>query len=369
MFSHQRVARALWRLSRSPLRQRQDSLIPGEPRAGAAGRSRRDLRRAAALIIVPLALMLWLLPLEGDYAFLVLLPIVTVAALTLGPAPAGALATVASVAAADYFFLEPIHEFGLTADDYPSLAVYLMACAIVCYLAHRLQRARQASAPQIARDIRAAEERQRRQIARELHDDLSQTLAAARIRLGGLCGAAQDEVRGEARKVAALIDLAVLATRTLTSRLAPPALGDRDLAPALAGLVDEVAQSFGLRVTIRHDGRATGLRPDQRAALYQAARELLINVAKHAGTRAARIDLRCRAGQVRLAVADGGIGLDAARMRGPGLGLAIVRERVLAIGGRLRLRSTPGRAPLRVTVRVIARPSRPCKARNTLARP
>ncbi len=356
MFSHQRVARALWRLSRSPLRQRQDSLIPGEPRAGAAGRSRRDLRRAAALIIVPLALMLWLLPLEGDYAFLVLLPIVTVAALTLGPA-AGALATVASVAAADYFFLEPIHEFGLTADDYPSLAVYLMACAIVCYLAHRLQRARQASAPQIARDIRAAEERQRRQIARELHDDLSQTLAAARIRLGGLCGAAQDEVRGEARKVAALIDLAVLATRTLTSRLAPPALGDRDLAPALAGLVDEVAQSFGLRVTIRHDGRATGLRPDQRAALYQAARELLINVAKHAGTRAARIDLRCRAGQVRLAVADGGIGLDAARMRGPGLGLAIVRERVLAIGGRLRLRSTPGRGTIALlTVRVTAPP-------------
>ncbi len=318
-----------------------------------AGGFRSEYLFAVVLVVVPLSLSLWLLPLQGGYAYLILLPLVTVAAVFLGPG-AGALATSASVAAADYFFLAPIHEFGIEPGQYPALSVYLLGCAVICYLAHRLRRAERQPATGLAARgrMRGAEERQRRQIAQDLHDDLGQTLAAARIRLGGLCNCPDDEVRREARKVSALVDQAVLSTRTMVRRLAPPSTGDLELAPALVQLVREMDHTFGLRISLQHDGHPTGLSPVTRTVLYRAARELLINAAKHSGAQAARIEVRRRARHVLLAVADGGNGFD--QQAKGGLGLAIVRERMQSVGGRLRLRSRPGRGTLALLIAPLA---------------
>ena len=136
----------------------------------------------------------------------------------------------------------------------------------------------------LAADLEAAEDRERRQIARDLHDDLGQTLAAARIRLAALCDDARGDVRARATEVGALIDQANNAIRSLAAQLAPAVLHELGLVAALEWLSEEIERTFQLSVTIADDGRDKPLSQEARSILYRAVRELLINVAKHAQT-------------------------------------------------------------------------------------
>lgn len=197
----------------------------------------------------------------------------------------------------------------------------------------------------LASDLEAVEERERRQIARDLHDDLGQVLAAARIRLAGLCSSDHAEVRATADAVGALIDQASESTRSLAAQLAPAVLHELGLFPALEWLGEEIERSFGLKVTTTDDGRPKPLSHDVRAILYRAVRELLINVAKHAHTDAARVETLLQQACIVIRVSDAGIGYDASASVASthrGLGLISVRERLALIGGSAQVLSTPG---------------------------
>lgn len=197
----------------------------------------------------------------------------------------------------------------------------------------------------LASDLEAAEDRERRQIARDLHDDLGQTLAAARIRLAALCDDARNDVQSKAREVGTLIDQASASIRSLASQLAPAVLNELGITAALDWLGDEIARTFGLDVTVTDDGVPKPLSQDARSIVYRAVRELLINVAKHAGTRSATVESECIDGVVCVRVCDQGKGYDAERVvTGPqrGLGLISVRERLSLIGGRIEIHTAPG---------------------------
>ncbi len=203
----------------------------------------------------------------------------------------------------------------------------------------------------LASDLEAAEERERRQIAHDLHDDLGQTLAAARIRLSALCIDGREEVRGRANEVGLLIDRANSAIRSLASQLAPDVLHELGLSAALDWLGEEIERTFGLKVGVVDDGLPKPLSHETRSILYRAVRELLINVAKHAGTGRAAVECRCTAKQVIVTVSDEGVGYDA---KSPGagsargLGLINVRERLSLIGGTAEFRSTHGQGTVAV---------------------
>jgi signal transduction histidine kinase len=197
----------------------------------------------------------------------------------------------------------------------------------------------------LAADLEATEDRERRQIAHDLHDDLGQTLAAARIRLAKLCGDPSSGVRDTANEVGILIDRASGAIRSLAAQLAPDVLHELGLAPALDWLAEETERTFGLKVNIIDDGQAKPLAQEARAILYRAVRELLINVAKHAQTDSAIVESECREDRVVIRVSDSGVGYDAAVVfDGPrrGLGLISLHERLSFIGGTAEVRSTPG---------------------------
>jgi light-regulated signal transduction histidine kinase (bacteriophytochrome) len=207
----------------------------------------------------------------------------------------------------------------------------------------------------LAGELEAAEDRERRQIARDLHDDLGQTLAAARIRLASLCVDERTEVRTTALGVGELIDRANDAIRSLAAQLAPDVLHELGISPALEWLGEEVERTFGLRVIVRDDGRPKPLAPDVRSILYRAVRELLINVAKHAHTDAATVDAHNRGGRMVVTVSDAGAGFDVAATAGTprrGLGIVSVRERLALIGGGVEIRSAPGAG----TVAVVSLP-------------
>jgi light-regulated signal transduction histidine kinase (bacteriophytochrome) len=196
----------------------------------------------------------------------------------------------------------------------------------------------------LAADLEAVEDRERRQIARDLHDDLGQILAAARIRLAALCQNETAEVSATATAVDALIARANTAIRSLAAQLAPGVLHELGLLPALEWLGEEIEETFGIKVTLRDDGRPKPLAQATRSILYRAVRELLINVAKHAQTDAAVVETACTADRVVVKVSDPGIGYDPAVLQNSrrGLGLISLRERLSYIGGTVDLRSTPG---------------------------
>lgn len=194
----------------------------------------------------------------------------------------------------------------------------------------------------LASELEAVEDRERRQIARDLHDDLGQTLAAARIRLASLCNDKRADVRKLAQEIDMLVDKANQSTRSLAAQLAPAVLYELGLIPALDSLGEEISRTYGLKVAVTDDGQAKPLSQEARSILYRAVRELLINVAKHARTDAASVDTRVESGRIVVDVADGGAGFDPSAPPHTGLGLFSVRERLFLIGGTADVRSAPG---------------------------
>ena len=209
----------------------------------------------------------------------------------------------------------------------------------------------------LASDLEAAEERERRQIARDLHDDLGQLLAAARIRLAGLCSDSRGEVRSIASQVDVLIERASASTRSLAAQLAPAVLHELGFVPALEWLAEEVERTFGLKVTTIDDGAPKPLSHEVRAILYRVVRELLINAAKHARSDGATVESESVDRGLVVRVSDHGIGYDAAKVLVPpyrGLGLVTIRERLSHIGATLEIRSAPGRGTVAIVTAPVA---------------
>jgi light-regulated signal transduction histidine kinase (bacteriophytochrome) len=194
----------------------------------------------------------------------------------------------------------------------------------------------------LASQLEAAEDRERQKIARDLHDDLGQTLAAAQIRLAALCNDESGAVRAKANEVGALIESANQAIRSLAAQLAPAVLHELGLNAALEWLSEQIERTFGLKVSVIDDGHAKPLSQEARSILYRAIRELLINVAKHAQTDSAIVECERQGQSILVRVSDSGIGYDAAAQEAlpqRGFGLMTIQERLSSIGGAAHIRS------------------------------
>ncbi len=218
-------------------------------------------------------------------------------------------------------------------------------------------RERTAQLRALAGELSLAEERERRSLAQDLHDDLGQVLAIVKHKLTALHGRSRSAgAAAELKSIEALIDQANKSMRTLAFQLSPPVLQTLGLVPALEWLAEEIERNFGLKVNLSDDGASKPLDESARTTLFRAVRELLINVAKHAKASAAEITCLCSENRLTLAVSDDGSGFDYAQtLAAPpgvaGLGLMSVRERVDFIGGEMHVDSSPGAG---TTVTIIA---------------
>lgn len=205
----------------------------------------------------------------------------------------------------------------------------------------------------LASQLAMAEQRARHRLATELHDYLAQLLALGRIKLGHarrLLGAVPTGAE-PLRELQDILDRALAYTRTVMAELSPPVLHDLGLAAGLEWLGQQMAR-HGLTVTVTSEPEATELATrateDLRVMLFQSARELLMNVVKHAGVRAAGLALkREQSDRLVISVRDEGKGFDPAGLdRRPGgadqFGLFSLRERFEAVGGRMEVESAPG---------------------------
>jgi len=200
----------------------------------------------------------------------------------------------------------------------------------------------------LSRRLVEVQEEERRHLARELHDEIGQALTAIGIGLQAAKKAGVDAVASYLDDCIGVVDGAIRQVRHLSLDLRPPMLDDLGLVATLRWYVDRQAQRAGYRGRFISGAAEIRLDPAIATAAFRVAQEALTNVARHAGARSVRVSVRCRDGSLRLVVRDNGVGFDTAAAlrhggRGAGLGLLGMRERAVLLGGRIDVRSLPGR--------------------------
>ena len=194
-----------------------------------------------------------------------------------------------------------------------------------------------------------AQEAERRLLAREMHDDLTQRLAVLAIEAGkleqelDLSGTAPGRLRDMKEQLIKLSE----DVHTLSRQLHPSILDDLGLVDALRSECSSFSQREGIAVRCTLEPAPANLPTDIALCLYRIAQEGLRNIAKHADVKEATISLASTEEGILLSVEDEGFGFDPAQFHGkPGLGLVSMEERARLIGGDFSLRSKPGKGTL-----------------------
>ena len=202
----------------------------------------------------------------------------------------------------------------------------------------------------LASQLNLTEQRERRRLAGDLHDYLAQLLALIRIKLGQALQRLNDrapEVRSALTEMDALLQQSLQYARTLMAQLSPSVLQDLGLIPAIHWLAEQMVQQ-GLTVDVRVlTDEQPGFSEHQSDLLFQALRELLTNVVKHAGVPSAVVTVNKQDRDTWLiAVQDSGAGFDLNAVQylpsGEHFGLFSIQERMEAMSGWCRIHSRPG---------------------------
>jgi two-component system, NarL family, sensor histidine kinase UhpB len=200
----------------------------------------------------------------------------------------------------------------------------------------RLESARR----EAARTALAAQEAERLRVARELHDEIGQTLTAVTIQAERAAESDPDEAAAELRRVADAVRESLDEVRRIARELRPEALDDLGLVNALIALSNRVGAQDGPVVKRELQANLPALSPDVELVIYRVAQESLTNALRHSGAGSATISLTAEAGTLTLTVTDDGKGMPPHLPSGTA-GIAGMRERALLVGGRLSIRSRP----------------------------
>jgi PAS domain S-box-containing protein len=231
-------------------------------------------------------------------------------------------------------------------------------------------REREKDLRRLANQLISAHEEERRSLARELHDDLSQRLAALAIQAGRMEQQAVNKLAFGDEEYGSLQDQIISISNdihSLSRQLHPSILEDLGLTKAVESLCALFSNREGIEVAFTAENIPGTLPKDISLSIYRIIQEGLNNIAKHACARRARVALQRTDGRFCLSISDDGIGFDAAEMRQkPGLGLLSMRERVRIIHGVLRITSEPKKGttitiqvPLEKSSRTEATPTDP----------
>jgi two-component system sensor histidine kinase UhpB len=195
-----------------------------------------------------------------------------------------------------------------------------------------------------------AQEEERARVARDLHDEVNQSLTGLLLRLEAVREAAPPELEPELAETRTLANQAMRELLSLARQLRPTALDDLGLAAAIAGQVEQLELS-GLEAELTSEGDFSDLDDDVQLVVYRVAQEALTNAARHSEAKRIAVTLRRSGDAVELEVADDGRGF-AFEQSERGLGIGGMRERALLLGAELTIESRPGEG---TTVRLSVR--------------
>lgn len=209
---------------------------------------------------------------------------------------------------------------------------------------YRALQEREQGRAQLLRKVISAQEEERKRIARELHDEISQSLTALVVAfdtaLAAPAGVPARERTEEARGIAvrALAEL-----HRLLVDLRPAVLDDLGLTSAIRWCAERHLEPLGIAVRCEFSGLPPRLPPEIETALFRVVQEAATNIAKHAEAETVLIQCAARPGAVTIEIEDDGKGFaPGTPAEGTGFGLTGMRERVELLGGRFEIESAPG---------------------------
>jgi len=213
-------------------------------------------------------------------------------------------------------------------------------------LASRLQ-VRTSELETLSRRMVRQHEEERRRLSLELHDETAQVFAAVKMQLGVARERVDADTAQRLDRALSLVDDGMRGIRNVTNDLRPSLLDDLGLLPALRSTVTDFSERRGVRVSLDAPDALPALSDEAEVALFRALQEALSNVARHAENAPTEVQIHSERNQVTLRVADRGPGFDSegtlAHLEAEGhLGLAGMRERILALGGEVSVKSSHG---------------------------
>ncbi|MBZ0265537.1 hypothetical protein K8I28_12805 [bacterium] len=201
---------------------------------------------------------------------------------------------------------------------------------------------------QLALQVSLIEERERREIASDLHDHLGQALAFVKKKMLGFRG--ENIFSGHNStldEIITLLNQAINYTRTLTFELSPPVLYELGLESAIEWLSEQFESKHEVKIKLKFKGILPTFSDEVKVLIFKSVRELLLNAIKHSGVKSFRVSSISYANSLRISIDDSGKGFslvndleyDADKMQ---FGLFSIRERLLHLGGQLEIITSPG---------------------------
>ena len=217
----------------------------------------------------------------------------------------------------------------------------------------------------VSQKLIEAHEEERARIARELHDDISQRLALMSVRLDCLRQrppASAADLDAEIGDIYQQIGDLASDIQALSHGLHPPKLELIGLEGAVEGFCKELSNRHGVTIDVRCESIPKALPPEISLCFYRVLQEALQNVVKHGGSRRADVSLKSHINTISLMVKDSGAGFNPHEaMRGPGLGLTSMKERLKVVGGQLSVHSERERGTTIHAVAPLSVPTKPAK--------
>ncbi|MDD8013883.1 MAG: sensor histidine kinase, partial [Acidobacteriota bacterium] len=198
-------------------------------------------------------------------------------------------------------------------------------------------------------DLTLVEERERRRIAAELHDQIGQNLALCKLKVAALeKGLSREKVKSELSALRRLLEVSIQGARSLVFDLSPPVLYELGFQAALEWLAEWIGEQYQIPVEFESRGAGEFLESDRQVILFQVVRELLVNVGKHSQASRAKVILSLAERSLHIQVNDDGRGFDAsqiydAKAQKGGFGFFSMRERLNFLGGGIDIKSKPGK--------------------------
>lgn len=221
----------------------------------------------------------------------------------------------------------------------------------------------------MARAVWQVQERERRRLARDLHDGLGQNLTAIKTQLEWIrhTDDLPHETAGRLKELTHLVAMALQDTREMSRLLRPSMLDDLGLRPALRWLARTMSsneETEPREITVKVEGLTERFDGDLETLVFRIAQESVTNAVRHAEARNIHIHVASDAESLLLSVTDDGCGFDPAEAAREGGGLRGMRDRAELFDGRLSLHSTPGEGS-RVELRLPPLPTRPGGGQET----
>ena len=203
--------------------------------------------------------------------------------------------------------------------------------------------------------LRQSNEIERTIVAREIHDELGQSLTALKMNTNWLFNHLQDkdkQLRQRVEAMAEIIDSTILTVKTICTDLRPGVLDDLGIAAALEWQSDKFQNMTGIKCDFHISSAQVSLDKDKSTCLFRIFQEILTNVTRHAHATRVKADLRRERAHIVLLVKDNGVGISVEHISSPdSLGLLGMMERARSVGGQFKIKGTAGRGTV-VTVKI-----------------